>query len=130
MDWVMELINKLEAAKDGKIAVEIDGQVLWAKFTPDLIKFFKDNKGMLLRVGRETFRGFLMLLHEKKNSEAFNLLLGKMSADDIIARIGQNAEALKQENDLRDDFIKSIENFLVKTLAPHMLKVMIGMLII
>jgi hypothetical protein len=129
MDWVDELIARLEASKDGEIAVEISGQVLVAKFTPDLTKFFKDNQALLLRVGKETFRSFIVLLHEKKNSEAFNLLLAKMSADDIIARINQNSDALQQQNELNEKLMKALETWFIRTLAPHALKVLLGMLL-
>ena len=104
MTWVDEFIVRLESAVDGIISVEIGGQKIVAEIGNDFSKFFKNNKKLLQRVGKSTFRSFLLLLSENKKEQAFYLLLAKMDAENIILRLEHNAEALKDYNDNRKEF--------------------------
>jgi hypothetical protein len=127
--WVDELIAKLHGAANGVLEVEFGGQKVSAVLGKEVVEWFKDNRLMLIRIGRETFKGFLMLLHEKKEEQAFNLLLSKFEADDIIARMKMNAAELKQDNDLRDQFIQSLKKFALQVLTGVASKIVIGLLI-
>lgn len=128
MDWVEEFITKLEAATNGVLTARIGGVDVVATISDDLRKFFRDNKPLLRRVGKDAFRSFLLLLHEGKDEQAFNLLLGKMDAEEIILRMEQNAEVLKEYNSTRKDFLESLRKFGISML-PILCKVLIGILI-
>jgi len=129
MTWVEDLISRLQAAPDGKISVILNNQTIILQVTKDLILFFVANQALLARVGKEAFRDFLLLVHEKKDEEAFNLLLARMTAQDIIDRMNANAQGLSQNTDDREKFLAALEQFFLKTLAPDALKVLIGMLV-
>lgn len=127
-NWVEEFLARLEAATDGILNVEIGGQKIVAQIGKDLIQFFKTNKQILIRVGKSTFRSFLLLISEKKDEQAFNLLLGKMEAEDIILRMEQNAEILKEYNDNRHAFYEAMKKFTLGTLLPATAKVLFVLL--
>ena len=129
MNWVEELIKRLEQAVNGVLRVEIGGQQIVAQITPDLISFFKSNRDLLVRVGKETFRSFLILISEKKEEQAFGLLLAKMEADDIILRMEMNAQELHELNVLKEKFISTLEKFLLNTLLPTVAKIIFALLI-
>lgn len=128
-NWVEEFVTRLEAATDGIINVEIGGEKIVAKIGDDLVDFFKKNKKLLVRVGKSTFRSFLLLLSEKKEEQAFNLLLAKMDAEDLILRMEQNADALKEYNDTRKDFYEALKKFSLNALAPTLARALVGLLI-
>jgi len=129
MDWVEELIRRLEQAVNGILKVEIGGQQIVAQITPDLVAFFKSNRTLLIRVGKETFRSFLILISEKKEEKAFGLLLAKMDADDIILRMEMNADELHELNVLKETFLNTLQKFLLNTLLPTVAKVLFALLI-
>lgn len=128
-DWVSQVIDRISTSVNGVIEVEIGGQKIVAVLGKDIVDFFKTNKTVLLRVGKDTFRSFLLLISEHKQEEAFNLLLIKMSADDIILRMEMNAQQLQQYNDDRDKFLAALEKFAKQTLLPLTIKVLIGLLL-
>lgn len=129
IDWVTQVVAKLETAKNGVLSVEIGGVPVVATFGPEVITFFRDNQVLLTRLGRETFANFLILLQAKKEEQAFNLLLAKMEADQIIARMEMNAQVLQQYQDHQDAFVAATEKWVVVSLAPALIKVLIGLLI-
>lgn len=127
--WVDEVVAKLEGAVDGVIEVEIGGQKLSAVLGPEVVKFFRDNKVLLIRLGRQTFKDFILLISEKRDEEAFQLLLSKMEAADIIARMNMNAEALKYDNDLHDQFMAALKKFAMGVLTSLTAKIIVGLLV-
>jgi len=128
-NWVDEFLTRIEAAVDGVLEVEVGGEKIVAEIGDDLVKFFKGNRKLLLRVGKSTFRSFLLLLSEKKEEQAFNLLLAKMDAEDLILRMEQNADALQEYNDTRKDFYDALKKFALNTLVPTLAKALVGLLI-
>lgn len=129
MDWVEEFLARLEAATDGVLNVEVGGQKIVAEIGDDLVDFFKKNKKLLIRVGKSTFRSFLLLLSEKQEEQAFNLLLAKMDAEDIILRLEMNAEALKEYNDTRHEFYDALRKFAWSAIVPALAKALVGLLL-
>jgi len=129
MDWVEQLVAKLQFAPDGVLTVDMgDGKVTSVTITPDILQFFVTNKDLLARLGKDTFKAFLLLVNEKKQEQAFQLVLAQMTANDIIDRMNQNAGALQQANDDHDKFMAALWNFVLKTLAPAALKLVISLL--
>lgn len=127
--WVDELVAKLEGATNGVLEVEVGGEKVSAFLGDEVVQYFKTNRILLLRLGKDLFRSFLMLIHEKKEEQAFNLLLSKMEADELIARMKMNAAALNNVNDDHDAFIASLKKFVTMTLTQLTSKIIIGLLI-
>ena len=127
--WVDEFVVRLEATANGILEVEIGGEKIVAQIGDDLVSFFKKSRALLARVGKSTFRSFLLLLSEKKQEQAFNLLLAKMDAEDIILRLEMNAEELKKYNDTRKDFYDALKKFALNTLLPTVAKALVGLLL-
>lgn len=129
MGWVNELVGRLDEAKDGILEVEVGGQKIVAKITQDFVSYFKENKKLLQRVGKRVFLNFLLLLNEKKQEQAFNLLLAHMTAQDIIQRLQNNAMSLAEQTKLTEEFHASMKKFAISTLTPTLIKLMIGLLV-
>ena len=126
--WVDDLINKLNATKDGVLNFEIGGQSMTAIIKPELIQYFISNAPLLERIGKDIFKSVLILLHEKKEEQAFDMLISKMDADDIIAKLNGDAADLAQQNKDRDDFIASLEKLLLNTLEQMAIKGLVSLL--
>ena len=127
-NWVDALIAKLEATTNGVLNVEINGEKVSVVIGLEVIQYFKENKTLLVKVGQNTFCDILKLIQEKKNEQAFMLLLAQMDAEDLIARMSLNAAELKSYNDTRDKFMASLKKFLLSTLSSLASKVIIGLL--
>lgn len=112
--WVDGVISQLAGAVDGVLEVQINGQPIFAHIDSDMIDFFKDNKSFLIRLGKDVFRSFLVLMNEKRDEDALNLLITKMDADDLIARLEMDASALHQDNAQRDQFLSKLLAFAEK----------------
>lgn len=128
-NWVDAVIARLEATTNGIFNVQVGGQKLSVVLGTEVVQYFKDNRVLLLKVGQELFCDFLLLIHEKKNEEAFQLLLSKMDAEDLIARMNMSAAELKDYNDTRDKFMASLRKFVISTLTSLASKVLVGLII-
>jgi len=130
MTWVDEMITKMELAVNGVMQIKVGDELVVAKVSQDVVDYFKANKKLLEKVGKSVFRNFLALINEKKQEQAFNLLLSHMDAEDIIARLSSNAASLGQETTTNEQFVHSITNFALTKLAPTLIKVLVGMLLV
>ncbi len=129
IDWVDEIIAKLEGATGGVLEVKIGNETISTIVGDEFIKFFKDNKVLLIRLGKDMFRSFLLLIHEKRDEEAFQLLLSRMEADEIIARMRINASQLAQLNQDHDNFIAALKKWAIMFLTGVTTKLLIGLLV-
>jgi hypothetical protein len=127
--WVDNLITKLDGATNGILTAKIGDETVEAFLGEQVIQFFKTNKRLLISLGRDAFRNFLLLINENKEEEAFNLLVEKMEADAIIARMRMNAAQLKEYNDHRDAFHAALKKFALDTLTKLAQKLLIGLLL-
>lgn len=127
--WVDDLITKLEGATNGILTAKIGDETVEAFLGEQVIQFFKANRPLLISLGRDAFRSFLLLINENKEEEAFNLLVSKMEADSIIARMRMNAAQLKDHNDRRDAFHAALKKFALDTLTKLAQKLIIGLLL-
>jgi len=127
MDWVDNLISQMSS---GKIFAKIDGQEVAVVVTSEAKDFFVKNKDLLRRVGKSTFKSFLALINEKKEEQAFMLLLAKMDAEDIIARLNQNAGNLAIDTDQREKFIEALKAFAWDVGKKVFLKVLLALLVV
>lgn len=129
MDWVTDFTNRLNVIEDQVLSVEIAGVPVVVAFSDELKDFFLKNQALLRRIGKDTFKSFLALIHEKRDEEAFMLLLQKMSIDEIIARMKQNAATLKKNNDDMEAFIAKVKDLLVSSMLRIASKALIGLII-
>jgi len=129
IDWVDEVVAKLEGAAGGVLEVKIGDETISTVVGDAIIKFFKDNKILLIRLGKDLFRSFLLLIHEKRDEEAFQLLLSRMQADEIIARMRMNAAQLAQLNNDHDNFMIALKKWAVTFLTGLSTKLLIGLLL-
>lgn len=127
--WVDEVVAKLDGATGGVLEVKIGDETVSAFIGAEVIDFFKSNKILLVRLGKDTFRSFLLLIHQKRDEEAFNLLLAKMEADQIIARMLMNAQQLQQVNDNNDKFVAALKKWAISALTQAATKLLIGLLL-
>lgn len=127
-NWVDTVIAKLESATNGVLTVQVDGQTLQAVLGADVVAYFKTNKTLLLSLGLEMFKNFIVLVTEKKQEEAFNILVQAMDADAIIARLNMDAAQIQKYNDDLDAFKASLIKFAESTLEGLASKVLIGLL--
>ena len=127
-DWVEQTIAKLQVASNGVLQFQVGGVNVSAALGQSAALWLISNRMMLVRLGKQTFCDFLMLIHEKKNEEAFQLLLSKMDAEDIINRLNMDAQALKQSNDDHDQFVTSLQQFALNTLEQMGPKILLGLL--
>lgn len=114
--WVDVIVAKMQGATNGILQAQIGGQTVQAYLGKEAILFFTQNKILLENVGIDAFRDFLLLISQNKRDEAFQVLLQKMDADAIIARLNMDADELQHFNDDHDAFIKSLENFALQVL--------------
>jgi hypothetical protein len=126
--WVDDLVNKLNAAKDGVLHFEIGNEKMTAIIKPDVVQYFVTNRRLLERIGRDVFKSILVLISEKKEEQAFLMLLSKMDADDIIARLNGDAATLAQQCKDRDDFIASLKKLLISSLEQLAIKGLMSLL--
>lgn len=127
--WVDNVVSHITSSADGILTYQIGGVQVSTEVGLATLKFFKERKEFLLRLGLETFRDFLYLVHTKRNEEAFLLISSKMDADDIITQLALDAESLKEHNDNFDQFKVELWDFVKIVLVPIVTKVLIGLLI-
>lgn len=126
-DWVNQIITMFETS-NGSLTINVDGKPVTIPIAQDLISFFSANEAMLIRVGQDTFQNWLMLLSEKKDEAAYDLLLGHMNADEMIAQMNADAQALQKMNDDWDQFMAQLKDFVEKTLIGIGEKVLIALI--
>jgi len=129
IDWVTQFIAKLEESTDGVLTATIGGVPIVSTFGPEVLLFFKENKILLVRIGKEAFCNFLLLVHQKREEEAFRILLDKMSSEEIIARLNMDAAVLAQYTDDREKFIAATKKWALTSLAPVVIKILLGLII-
>ena len=127
--WVDEFLAKLENTKNGILEVQIGGTKIAAVLSDDLRIFFVENKDLLVRIGRDNFAAFLMYISQKKEEEAFMVLLQKMSVDQMIANLKGELSSLQQYNNDMDQFTKKLKQFVLSVLLPLTAKVLLGALL-
>jgi hypothetical protein len=127
--WVDEFLAKLENTKNGILEVDIGGTKIAAVISDDLKDFFKENRTLLVSLGKDLFKSFLMYIYEKKEEEAFMVLLQKMSVEQMIASLKGDVESLKKYNDDMDLFVKKLKKFATSVLLPLTAKVLLAALL-
>ena len=128
-NWVDEVVSKLDAASGGILEVKIGDETISAFISDEVVLFFKNNKTVLTNLGKDLFKSFLILISEKKQEEAFNIVLQAMDAQAIIDEMNINAHELQQANDHRDAFYAALKKWAITTLEAAATKLLIGLLL-
>jgi hypothetical protein len=126
-DWVDSLVTQLEA-NGGKFVASIDGQTVLVTVGKPIALFCVENQVMLRKVGQATFRHMLDLMSEKKNEEAFMLLLKGMNPDDIIDHMNGNSDELAADTDQRKAFWDKLESLALTIGKSIILKAIVGLI--
>jgi hypothetical protein len=113
MDWIDLILNELKKQNVGK----------------NFLEFILNNRDLLYRIGKDRFTSFLNLVLEKKDEEAFSLLLSVMTPDDIIEKMENNATDLASINKQQELLILNLYVFVKKYLTPIAIKILIGILL-
>lgn len=127
-DWVTQFLAKLQTATNGSISVTINGKVVAVPISQDLVQFFLQNEQILENLGLDLFRQFLDLLQQKKEQDAFDILLSAMSVDQMISRLNMDAAQLAADNQHRDNFVAGLEKFAEQELVGIAGKALIALL--
>lgn len=127
--WVEEFLVKVGASVNGVLEVDVGGQTIKAQLEDDVKTFLLGNKLLLVRLGKESFRNFLFLVHQKRDEEAFMLLLAKMDADQLISVLKQDAAELSQYNTMMENFIAKVKQLLISTSLRLASKALFAMLL-
>jgi len=130
MNWVDKLLEVMEASAGNTIKVKVGDQTVEAIIKQELVDFVLRYKLILFRMGKQTFLDFLGFVQQGKNDEAFHLMLQSMTAEDIIAQMQMDTAELKEWNETREKFMDALKQFVLYTLAPQAVKVLIGLLIV
>lgn len=127
MNWVAELISKIELY-NGKLTALINGNEVTVIISNELKLFLKENQNLLIRIGKDSFKNFLLLLSEQKEEEAFMVLIRQMSAQEIIERMKMNADSLKKFNDDMDKFFCQLKKMLLNAAEKLALKLILPLI--
>lgn len=128
-EWVEMFLLKLDLAKNNILEVEINGQKIAAVLANELKDFFKENKDLLIRLGKDNFKSFLMYIYQKKEEEAFMVLLQSMSIEQLLATLKNETASLKKYNDDMDLFMQKLKHFAMTVLLPITAKVLLALLL-
>jgi len=129
MDWVDEFIARISVTKNDILEVDINGVKIAAVISKELKEFFTENKDLLRDVGKEHFKAFLLYIYQKKEEEAFMVLLQKMSVDQMIATMKGEAASLALYNTKMENFIAKLKKFVISSLLPITAKVLFAVLL-
>jgi len=129
MDWVDEFIARISVTTNDILEVDINGVKIAAIISKELREFFTENKDLLRDVGKEHFKAFLLYIYQKKEEEAFMVLLQKMSVDQMIATMKGEAASLAAYNTKMETFIAKLKKFAISSLLPITAKVLFAVLL-
>jgi hypothetical protein len=126
--WVDELLLVFETKTNGKLTVNIGGVNVTTVLGGEIANFFLENKSFLVALGKQAFIEFLMLINEKKEEAAMTFLISKMSAEDIIIKMGLSENELARHNAMRDQSYQKLKQFAIGICTTLVSKIIIGLL--
>lgn len=111
-NWVDPLIGRLEEAVSGKLPIKFNdetGKEVIVSIKQNLVNLIKQNRSQLQKVGRQTFKEFLLLWHKQEEFEALVVIFKKLDNKDLIERFKEDtvklAEIAKETQESRDFWI-------------------------
>jgi hypothetical protein len=116
--WFDDLVTRLEEslASGEKISWKgFDGDTVLIEIKNELVDLIKDNRSMLVRIGRDTFKRFLQLWSERKEFDALVVVYDKLDNTELIskykedsARLAEVAAQIQAERDFWISFGKKV----------------------
>ena len=96
--WVDDFLTTLQdIGRQGGVVTWVDHETnnkVAVMLTQEFIDTIKANRSALLAVGKEDFKGFLLLLQAGENYEALRQIYSKMSNEDLVQQAAQDTEKL------------------------------------
>ena len=105
-----------------------DGRKIIIDVGKELVSFLRDNKDILEEIGKDAFQEVLVLLKSGERKEAEDQLLTLLSTDGLIDAMNDNAdavEAIAQQRDRRNKFLKQLLLMVTKSVAKKLLLLLI-----
>ena len=126
-DFVTQITDAIKGVDDKDASSIVDGVLTNLK--EPLVIFLLGNAPLLIRLGKQEVLNFFTLLDAGKKQEAFDALSKSMNADEIIAMIQMNNDALLTYQKNKEAFIKGVKSFLLNDVAPALIKAALSALI-
>jgi hypothetical protein len=103
--WFDNFIDDAKRSKDEPITVNKDGEDLKISIQNAIIEYMVANRFIIVKVGRDTFKQFLLLLSKGQDIGALRVIYEQMDTSDLIDKYRENAvklaEVYKQEQETR-----------------------------
>lgn len=97
--WFDDLITRLEEslASGEEISWKgFDGETVLIEIKKELIDLIKDNRSMLVRIGRDTFKEFLQLWSKREEFEALVVVYDKLDNTELISKYKEDSAKLAE----------------------------------
>jgi hypothetical protein len=97
--WFDDLVTRLEEslASGEKISWKgFDGDTVLIEIKNELVDLIKDNRSMLVRIGRDTFKRFLQLWSERKEFDALVVVYDKLDNTELISKYKEDSARLAE----------------------------------
>jgi len=127
--WFDQMITGATASQETPIAVkDRDGNDLQIKITTAVIEYMVANRFMILKVGKDTFKQFLLLCSDGQDLAALKLIYSNMDTAALINQYKENAvklaEIYKQDQDTKAFWLQ-----MATTLGGKLISLALGSLI-
>ena len=104
--WFNQMVDAAKASSTNPIPVkDRDGNDLLVKVTQGVLEYMIANRYMIIKVGKDTFKQFLMLCSDGKDLAALKLIYSQMDTSDLINQYKDNAvklaEVYKQDQETK-----------------------------
>jgi hypothetical protein len=127
--WFDQMISVASASQNNPIAVkDKDGNDLQVQITKVVIEYMVANRFMILKVGKDTFKQFLLLCSDGQDLAALKLIYSNMDTAALINQYKENAvklaEIYKQDQDTKAFWLQ-----MATTLGGKLISLALGSLI-
>lgn len=127
--WFDNMISGATASQETPIAVkDRDGNDLQIKITNAVIEYMIANRFMILKVGKDTFKQFLLLCSDGQDLVALKLIYSNMDTTALINQYKENAvklaEIYKQDQDTKAFWLQ-----MATTLGGKLISLALGSII-
>jgi hypothetical protein len=123
------MISGATASQDSPIAVkDKEGNDLQVQITNAVIEYMIANRFMILKVGKDVFKQFLLLCSDGQDLAALKLIYGNMDTTSLINIYKENAiklaEVYKQDQEMRAFWLQ-----MATTLGGRIISLALGSLV-
>jgi len=127
--WFDQMISRATTSQETPIAVKNkDGNDLQVSITNAFIEYMVANRFMILKVGKDTFKQFLLLCSDGQDLAALKLIYSNMDTTTLINQYKENAvklaEIYKQDQDTKAFWLQ-----MATTLGGKIISLALGSLI-